>query len=274
MLYLIAHRGDSAHAPENTLSSFRSAKSKGAQCVEFDVMLTKDGEAIVFHDEEVDRTTNGHGRVEELDLEYIRSLDAGEWFSQEFKNERVPTLVEVIKLLVELDLDANIELKPSGNSAMQTTLTVIDQIKEHWPADKKPPLISSFNSQCINLAHQFAPEYPRALLVSEWSNDYIDLAREYGCVGINLNYQDLLSAEIVQTIKQAGFFTYAYTVNSVDLAKELDALGVDGIFSDNPLLMKECILFAAAGRHVFFQQKRTVVNAVAAEPSLQNCVIL
>src|SRR3990172_9288447 len=96
---IFAHRGASAHAPENTLAAFRRALDDGSPAIEFDVKLSADGHAVVIHDQTVDRTTDGHGRVRELTLEQLKALDAGGWFDSAFRGERIPTLDEVLASL-------------------------------------------------------------------------------------------------------------------------------------------------------------------------------
>jgi glycerophosphoryl diester phosphodiesterase len=236
MLYLIAHRGDNAHFPENTLEAFRAAKDCGADCVEFDVMLTKDGEAIIFHDETLDRTTNGKGCVGDYTLEYIKTLDAGSWFNQSFQYVQVPTLVETVQLLTELNLNANIELKPCGDTAVQTAKVALEIVKKYWPKDKKPPLISSSNHQCLEQAQIDCSQYPRALLMDEWEEDCCEIAKKYECFSINICHTSLTS-ERVNEIKDAGFLVYSFTVNKMSQAEKLKQIGVDGIFSDYPRLL-------------------------------------
>src|SRR5512143_199880 len=93
---ILAHRGASRRAPENTMAAFRLAAELGADGVELDVQLSKDGEVVVMHDSRVDRTTDGHGRIRDLPLAELRALDAGGWYAPEFAGERIPTLAEVL----------------------------------------------------------------------------------------------------------------------------------------------------------------------------------
>lgn len=238
MVYLIAHRGASALAPENTLCAFRMAKEKGADWVEFDVMLTQDEVAVVFHDETLDRTTNGTGLISEHTLAQIKALDAGEWFNKSFKKERIPTLEETINLLIALDLNANIEIKPCGDTVSKTTKTVLDIIKKNWPQHKPTPFLSSFNLQCLELACSEAPTYPRGLLLDEWREDCCMLAAKYKCMSINLAYR-VLTKERIDQMKAAGFLIAAYTVNQKERASHLAQLGVDMIISDHVELLKQ-----------------------------------
>ncbi|QBS12405.1 glycerophosphodiester phosphodiesterase [Legionella geestiana] len=235
---IIAHRGDKAHAPENTLAAFRKAKENGATCVEFDVMLTRDRVAIIMHDETLNRTTNGEGRVGECDADYIAGLDAGSWFGEAFTGEHVPTLKDAILLLNELELDANIEIKPCGDDealARDTTRVIIDEVRTLWKG-KNPPLLSSFVYSCLLEAQEAASDLPRALLMDAWSENAIALARDNQCVSINLN-ADVLNAERVKLIKNANFAVYAYTVRNREVAQALEEMGVDAIFCDDPTLL-------------------------------------
>lgn len=243
LIYLIAHRGDSQHAPENTLSAFRMAKQKGADCVEFDVMLTKDGQPIIMHDDTLDRTTNGTGLVSESTLAYIQSLDAGNWFDPYFKEERVPTLNETLTLLTNLDLHANIEIKPCGDTAIQTAKMTIEAIQYQWPESKKPPLISSFNQECLAVCLELAPEYPRAIILDKWQDNCCELATKLRCSNIHLNYM-VLTKERVELIKNKGFQVYAYTVNDQLIAHQMENWGVNAIFSNNPTLLTNTDLTA------------------------------
>src|SRR5690349_12065171 len=109
---VVGHRGAAAAAPENTLESLRLAAEHGARMVEFDAKLTSDGVVILMHDDTLDRTTSGHGRVAATSWADIRSLDAGAWFESRWRGSRVPCLEEAIGVLDECALAANIEIKP------------------------------------------------------------------------------------------------------------------------------------------------------------------
>ena len=110
---IFAHRGASGYAPENTLSAIKKAIEMKADGIEIDIQLTKDGKIVVIHDWKVDRTTTGRGFVYELDFDYIRSLDAGQWYTKDFIGEVVPTLEEVLDILPK-DMILNIEIKDTA----------------------------------------------------------------------------------------------------------------------------------------------------------------
>src|SRR5690625_6609337 len=109
---IIAHRGASGNAPENTLAAFQLAVEEGADGIELDVHLSKDGELVVIHDDTLDRTTNGTGRVQDKDLDELKTYDAGSWFDSKFASERIPLLQEVIDILPD-DVFLNVEIKNS-----------------------------------------------------------------------------------------------------------------------------------------------------------------
>src|SRR5271157_1376309 len=113
-MLLIAHRGASGYAPENTLAAFRRAASLGVSFIETDLQLTRDAHFVALHDETVNRTTTGQGSVQHLTLAEVRRLDAGSWFGSEFMGERVPTLVEILEFARKHDVVFYLELKPNG----------------------------------------------------------------------------------------------------------------------------------------------------------------
>src|SRR5271156_1995633 len=114
-MLLIAHRGASGHAPENTLAAFRKAIAQGVAFIETDLQLTRDTHLVAIHDDTVNRTTNGQGAVHDLSLEEIRKLDAGSWFGSEFAGERIPTLEEILDFSKKNDVVFYLELKPTGS---------------------------------------------------------------------------------------------------------------------------------------------------------------
>src|SRR3984885_3778804 len=114
-MLLIAHRGASGHAPENTLAAFKKAVTLGATFIETDLQLTKDARLVAIHDETVNRTTNGHGAVHDLSLYDLRKLDAGSWFGSEYAGERIPTLEEILEFSKKNDVVFYLELKPGGS---------------------------------------------------------------------------------------------------------------------------------------------------------------
>lgn len=233
---IIAHRGASAYAPENTMAAFEKALSLGCRFVEFDVMCNAEGEPFIFHDDKLKRTSNGRGIFSEASSTYIESLDAGKWFSRKFKGEKIPHLKEVIQWLSFSDVQANIEIKPCGNTVQQTSIATLSHLNRYWPQNKPLPLISSFEWEALTLCHSISPEMPLGLLVEQWDDKYFDKAKQIKAFSIHIDRRHL-KAELAAAIKEQGFKLFVYTVNRKRQARKLFAWGVDAVFSDYPDLL-------------------------------------
>lgn len=232
----IAHRGASNFAPENTLAAFSKVKELGAKWIEFDVVLAASGEAIVFHDDTLDRTTNGKGNVWDFPYSYLKTLDAGSWFSPEFSGERIPTFKSVIEVVERDKLTANVEIKPAPGQEEATVKKVLSEIELYWTDAMLPPLISSFSVESLRLVRQFAPGAMIGLLIHEWFDDWESVAVELRATSVNLNHE-IVDAEKVKVIHAMGKLVVCYTVNDPERARELFAWGVDAVFTDHVDLM-------------------------------------
>ena len=232
---IIGHRGAKANAPENTLAGFRAAHAEGAAWVEFDVKLTRDGVAVVIHDETLQRTTTGRGRVRELTLATIRAADAGcpAIFGDRFRGERVPTLAETLDLLLGLGMGFNLEIKPCPGLERETAEASIRVVRERWPAHAPAPVLSSFSLAALEAARDFAPELPRGLLAAPLPADWRETARRLDCATIHPGKRGL-DAATVAAVRRAGFPVLAWTVNRPARARELRLWGVDSIITDRP----------------------------------------
>jgi glycerophosphoryl diester phosphodiesterase len=230
---IIGHRGACAYAPENTLASIRKAAAQGARWVEFDVRLTREGDLVLMHDEDVKRTTNGKGRVVDLSLAEIGALDAGAWFGGAFAGERVPTLAETIALLGELGLGANIEIKTGKPEARATAEALARILAQHWPRTAPPPLISSFAVEALEAMKAAAPAWPRGLLLRELKGDWRGQLDRLDAATLNVDHKPL-DAGKVALARQAGRPVLCYTVNDHARAGQLFAWGVAAVFTDRP----------------------------------------
>ncbi|MGQ3889063.1 glycerophosphodiester phosphodiesterase [Legionella sp. CNM-1927-20] len=233
---VIGHRGASAYAPENTFAAFNQALALGCNCIEFDVMLSGDGEPFVFHDEVLERTTNGEGGVGLVSATYLASLDAGLWFSKSFAGERIPHFRDMLLWLIENEVNANIEIKPYPGTSEQTANVVLDYVNRFWPKNKTLPLISSFDLPVLALCQSQAPHIPLGLLLDAWEDFWLEKAQALNCFSVHIN-ELALNTYRVQAIKKQGYQLYVYTVNNKERAKELLSWGVDAIFSDYPDLL-------------------------------------
>lgn len=230
---VIGHRGACAYAPENTLSSFKKAYELGCKWVEFDVKLTSDQELIIFHDDTLERMVGEKALVEQLMLKQIQQFDIGSWFSPLFKNEHIPTFLEVIDFLGKHDMTANVEIKPSPGFEVQTAEKTIEMIQQNWPTHILPPLISSFAFDSLKTARCCDPIAMLGLLMRDRDLDWLAMAQELNCVSIHV-HEKILDKSLIDQIKSKGYNLLSFTVNDKDRACELFDLGVDCVFSDCP----------------------------------------
>ncbi|MDX2027517.1 MAG: glycerophosphodiester phosphodiesterase [Alphaproteobacteria bacterium] len=230
---VIAHRGASALAPENTMAAFRLAREQGAVWIETDVKLTRDGVPILMHDDTLDRTTDGKGPVAAQDWADIKKLDAGSWFDPAFTGERVPHLADFLRFALDHNLRINLEIKPCPGRARSTAMVTLIETSKIWPADVLPPLISSFDVEALTIAAQLHPEWPRGLLLEEWDENWQDVMAKTQASLIHLG-SDALTQERIALLHKAGIPVLAHTVNSLPRAQELLQQGADGVFWDNP----------------------------------------
>jgi glycerophosphoryl diester phosphodiesterase len=228
---VIGHRGAAARAPENTLAGFRMAKSLGCAWVEFDVRLTADGRLVVCHDDRLERTTTGTGRISKLPLGAIRQFDAGSWFDSVFVGEPVPTLREVLALCRDLGLGANIEIKARRGRGPATAAAVVSCLD--GLGDRSPPvLISSFLDDAVAEAAS-APAIPLGILWRRIPRNWRKIAEQLGCTTIHCR-ETALTEKVAAKICNAGYPLLAYTVNDGARARQLFDWGVASVFSDVP----------------------------------------
>lgn len=152
-MHVIAHRGASAYAPENTLAAFAKAAHCGATMVEFDCALTADNEVVVFHDEDFLRTAGVSAAVNEVTLAQLKQIDVGSWFSRDFAGERVPTFTETVACLLQHNLTANIEIKAVAGFEVETVEALVPLLEE-WPKALASPIISSFSEDALRLCQR------------------------------------------------------------------------------------------------------------------------
>lgn len=239
---IFAHRGAQTLAPENTLAAFRKAKEQGAKWIEFDVMLTKDGIPVVIHDDTVDRTTNGTGRVVDFTLAELKNLRIRD--GNQLTDLQIPTLEETLDELGRLGLCANLEIKPNEiepnkPNSQETTAKIITLLKEKNWLNNDKLLLSSFQREAVATAHMLAPEQAQSLLVEyHWQGDETVFAKEHGCISINID-DDLLKTDppcttILNACNSAGLPILVFTVNEPARVQTLFSMGISGVFTNNP----------------------------------------
>ncbi len=227
---LIAHRCGGALAPENTLAGLRVAAGYGYRGVEFDVMLSADGTPVLIHDETLERTTNGHGRVADTRDTELARLDAGSWHGAQFAGEPVPSFVEAGELCLALGLWANVEIKPGRGQESETGRKVARAARDIWQG-LPPPLLSSFSIDALTAVREAAPELPRGLLCVAPPTDWQALCRQLECVTFHCSRR-YFSSRLLDEARAAGFPLLLYTVNQPEDAGHLLDSGVTALFAD------------------------------------------
>jgi glycerophosphoryl diester phosphodiesterase len=232
---VIAHRGFSGIAPENTLTAFKKAIEIGADMIELDVMLSKDGELVVIHDKTVNRTTNGKGKVSDFTLGELKKLDAGTWFKKHFKDEKIPSLEEVLDLAknkillnIEIKKDAYNPEKKKGGVEEKTVLLL-----EKYNMNSQV-IVSSFNPHIVKRIKEFEPEISTAFLYRYRINKgLIKIVHNLNVDALNPGkrfFTKKASAEVHQSDLKINI----YTINQKREMAKFIKMGVDGIITNYP----------------------------------------
>ena len=227
----IAHRGDPAAAPENTLPAFEAALRSGAQVLELDVQLTSDGHAVLFHDEVLDRTTNGSGPIADRTLAELQVLDAGSWYGSAWAGTRIPTLSSFLPLLQQSNARALIELK--GIWSAEGLRPVIAAIYRAGVQDRV--VLASFETPTLLDLWREAPSLQRAVVVRRLPDDPIAFAAAHGASTVVTSLRSFqVEPEAADLLRAAGLTIIVYTLNRADLWQQAVELGVDGVVTDAP----------------------------------------
>jgi glycerophosphoryl diester phosphodiesterase len=246
---VIAHRGASAYAPENTLAAFRLATSLQADAIELDAKLLNDGTIIVLHDNTLDRTTDGSGSVYDYSYEEVRKLDAGSHFSSEFSDEWIPTLEEVFQAVGE-KLLINVEMTNYVKPLDRLPHRTISMVHEYGLVDRI--LLSSFNPWALIVAKRIDPSIPRALLVGAGEPKIIrNVLKMIVDHAFFHPRESLVTATEVRKLKGKKRIN-VWTVNDQARMMELFSMGVDGLITDFPDMAREALrrsAYSSNGNH-------------------------
>jgi len=224
---VIAHRGASSYAPENTLAAFDLALEMGVRHIELDVNLTSDGHIVVIHDDTVDRTTNGSGPVTRHTLVALRALDAGSWFGDKFAGERIPTFHEVLERY-KGRAHLHTEIKGHSPSLAQRTA---DLIRMHGMEEQVT--ITSFQNVRLEEMRAYAPELPTGWLVVEVSEAIIAQARAMGVTQL-CPRANTVTSELVRRLHAEDFVARAWGVTTEELMQQVVQAGADGMTINFP----------------------------------------
>jgi glycerophosphoryl diester phosphodiesterase len=229
IVLVIAHRGASGHAPENTLAAFRKAVSQGAAFIETDLQLSRDAHFVAIHDATVDRTTGGHGAVHDLTLAELRRLDAGSWFGSEFAGERIPTLEEILDFSKKHDVVFYLELKPSGSWGGEHAL--IGALRESGEIPRA--VVISFDAAILESLRKIEPTLMTGLLYEGQIEKPVERAVEIGARQLAVR-GDLVTPALLAAARKKDLQVVCWTVNHPAHMRLLIDAGVDGIMSDYP----------------------------------------
>ena len=242
---VFAHRGASTYAPENTLPAFQKALDLHSEGIELDVQMSADGYLVVIHDETIDRTSNGTGRVTDMSFEALRQFDYGKWFGERFTGQPIPLLQEVLTLLKGWDGILNIEIKNNEIPYPGIEEKVIQLLRQNDFTGRA--LISSFNHGSIHRVREIAPQIPAALLYDfTFFRVAYRQAPEYGVQNVHPYYLNV-SPRMLAFCHTHGLRVIPYTVDKPAAIKRLIRMGVDGIITNSPNVAMEARRQALAG---------------------------
>jgi glycerophosphoryl diester phosphodiesterase len=226
---IIAHRGASGNAPENTLAAFRKAVALGATFIETDLQLSRDARFVAIHDATVNRTTNGQGAVHDMTLADLRKLDAGSWFGSEFAGERIPTLEEILEFSKKNDVVFYLEIKPGA--AWGGEHAVIGALRESGEIPRA--VVISFDAAIVLSLRKIEPTLMTGLLYDGQIENPLEKAVEVGARQLAIR-GDLVTPALIAQAKKKDLQVVCWTVNHPAHMRMLAAAGVDGIMSDYP----------------------------------------
>jgi glycerophosphoryl diester phosphodiesterase len=230
---VMAHRGFSGKAPENTLAAFRQAIEIGSDFIELDVRFSKDGHLVVFHDDTLERTTNGKGKVADFSLQDLRGLDAGSWFGSSFSGERIPTFQEVLDLAKGRIL-VNIELK-KGDQGSYTMHDLADRALEEvqQAGMEGHVLFSSFDPGAVERIRKNNPSVPVALITGSPWHSPMEAFGGKALSFLNPRKSTLSETNLVRAHQQ-GAKIFTWTIDTEEEMEKFISMGVDGIITNHP----------------------------------------
>ena len=243
---VIAHRGACKVAPQNTMPAFEKGLELDVDGFETDVHLTADGVPVLCHDYEIEETSNGHGKITSMTLDELREFDFGSYFSEEFKDTKIPTLEEFLTLCEDDDVEVmNIEIKPSLENDMTVVHKTIEAVKAHGLFDKL--LISSFSAKILIESKKIDRNCKTAFLYSPKEKIGMKIlftaarfARGLGVQALHPHFT-LVTPQYVKKAHALGIQVNPWTVNKESDIRRMIKCGVDGIITDYPEVVHKII---------------------------------
>lgn len=235
---IFAHRGLSGRYPENTMAAFEAALQTGAHGIELDVQLSKDGQLVIIHDEEVNRTTDGTGYIRDFKYEDIKQLDAGSWFNKASYGNAIPTLDEVFEWATKQNnhLMINVELKNDVIRYEGMEEKVLALINRYGISDRI--ILSSFNPESLRKIRMLDSDIQIGYLILGMQKNAVTVAENIGANAIHCEAVFALS-EYGQKAIERGLPLRVYTINTLSEGEKLLAAGTEVIMTDYPDLFMQ-----------------------------------
>ena len=240
-MIIAAHRGFAARAPENTMAAFRQAAEFGCLWIETDVQLSADGVPVLIHDETVNRTTNGSGKVTDLTLRELRALDAGLWAGEVYRGEKIPLLTDLLVLAEESGLHLNLELKTELTDSdhaiaqlCEATAAVLEM--QNFPAERI--LFSGFDTRTLRHMHKRMPHIRRGQLWEKIPPQPLTLLQEIDAFSVHCDWL-FLREDTAKSLRKAGYQVFCYTPNYPELVAHYADWGVGMLITDNPAIYRD-----------------------------------
>ena len=233
-----AHRGASGHAPENTLPAFDLAAKMGADGVELDVQMTKDGEIVVCHDETINRTSSGKGRIKEYTLTELKQFDFS-YGNLAYEGVQIPTLEEVMDLLDPTGLTINIEIKTGIIFYPEIERKLLDLARRKNWEDRV--IYSSFNHETLRTLHQLDPSVQTGILYADGLVDVVPYAKSLHARALHPAMYNLQYPGFLEQCAEAGIDIHVWTINSTEEITRCIELGVHAIITNYPEKVKKIL---------------------------------
>ena len=234
---IIGHRGASMYAPENSASSLKLASLMGIEWIETDVQITLDNKLVIFHDEKLERTSNGEGFLALKKFSELKKLDIGSWFSKEFEGERILSLVEFLDLIKKYEFSLQLEIKHMHGKEYEIVEEIVKQIEPYLDYFKGKLFVSSFSEKCLRLFSKKLPKIPLALALSFVPKFPDQIANEAGVDILHFGDEFVDNSSLERLTKSKTEFAVA-TVNDKKRALFLLRNGVQSILTDDPKILK------------------------------------
>jgi glycerophosphoryl diester phosphodiesterase len=227
--WVIAHRGASGHAPENTMAAFERAVQLGAPFIETDLHLTRDAHFVAIHDATLERTTNGRGNVHDFTLHELRRLDAGLWYDRPYMGQRIPTLEEILEFSRKHDVVFYLEIKYDSAWGMHHAL--VGALRREQ--DTARTIVISFDASTLESVRKLEPAIMTGLLIDQPQADIVKLSVEVGARQL-CPQLPLVTPQLVEEAHRADLHVATWTADQPEEMRAAIAAGVDGVMTDFP----------------------------------------